>query len=144
MFFRRERPKVITFEERLDALTKAGFAVERLGSGRARVVREGVAAVVESGDQGQPRLAERAGLLIGNAVGTLVDGGFQKFFRTPDGRKQPAQAAELRAIHCFQEGLREALGMTTLYNEALGTVSTRYLYDRVKDRDHGVPKRPWE
>jgi hypothetical protein len=40
--------------------------------------------------------------------------------------------------------LREGLGLTSLYNEALGTVSTQYLYDRVKDRDHGVPKRAWE
>ena len=31
-----------------------------------------------------------------------------------------------------------------LYNESLGTVSTFYLYDRVKDRDKGVPKRVWE
>jgi hypothetical protein len=31
-----------------------------------------------------------------------------------------------------------------LYNESLGTVSTFYLYDRVQDRDRGVPKRAWE
>ena len=29
-------------------------------------------------------------------------------------------------------------------DQALGTVSTFYLYDRVKDRDRGVPKRVWE
>ena len=29
-------------------------------------------------------------------------------------------------------------------NQSLGTVSTFYLYDRVKDRDRGVPKRAWE
>jgi hypothetical protein len=34
--------------------------------------------------------------------------------------------------------------LETLYNEALGTVSTYYVYDRVKDRDRGVPKRAWE
>jgi hypothetical protein len=34
--------------------------------------------------------------------------------------------------------------MESLYNESLGTVSTFYMYDRVKDRDRGVPKRAWE
>jgi len=43
-----------------------------------------------------------------------------------------------------QEDLREALGQISLYNEALGTVSTFYLYDRVRNRDKGVPKRAWE
>ena len=53
-------------------------------------------------------------------------------------------AEELKGVHEFQEDLREALGLESLYNESLGTVSTQYLYDRVKDRDRGAPKRPWE
>ena len=69
---------------------------------------------------------------------------FQKFFLAPGGQKKPALASELRDIHEFEEDLREALGLVSLYNESLGTVSTEYLYDRVQGRDHGVPKRPWE
>jgi hypothetical protein len=53
-------------------------------------------------------------------------------------------ADELKALHNFEEDLREGLGEDSLYNESLGTVSTFYLYDRVKDRDAGVPKRVWE
>ena len=34
-------------------------------------------------------------------------------------------------------------GLNGLYNESLGTVSTYYIYDRVKDRDRGV-KRIWD
>ena len=59
-------------------------------------------------------------------------------------QRKPALAEELKAIHDFEEDLREALGMKSLYNESLGTVSTFYQYDRVKDRDRGVPKRAWE
>ena len=81
---------------------------------------------------------------MGSEIGSLVDGGYQKFFRTPSGKTKPATAAELKAIHDFEEDLKEALGLESLYNESLGTVSTFYLYDRVKDRDHGVPKRVWE
>ncbi len=81
---------------------------------------------------------------MGDEVGYLVDGGFQKFFRTVSGRERPATAEDLKVLHDFEEDLRESLGLTSLYNESLGTVSTYYLYDRVKDRDHGVPKRAWE
>jgi hypothetical protein len=50
-------------------------------------------------------------------------------------------------MHSFSEELKEALGLTSLYNESLGTVSESYHYDRVKDRDlpeKSRPKRPWE
>ncbi len=73
-----------------------------------------------------------------------MDGGYQNFFRAPDGRRQPAIAGELQALHDFEEDLKEALGEESYYNDSLGTVSSYYQYDRVKDRDRGVPKRTWE
>ena len=36
------------------------------------------------------------------------------------------------------------LGLTSLYNQSLGSVSNVYLYDRVKGRDSDAPKKPWE
>ena len=60
------------------------------------------------------------------------------------GKKMPAQAEQLAAIQNFQEDLREALGMTSLYNEAMGTVSNKYLYDRVEGRDKGKHDKPWQ
>jgi hypothetical protein len=145
MFFRREQPKELTSEERMEQVVQAGFEVQPLVGGRKwRIRREGCAAIVENVPDGTPRVIERAGLLIGDEVGALVDGGFQKFFQTPSGKRQPALASQLKALHDFEEDLREALGQESLYNEALGTVSTYYLYDRVKGRDQGVPKRAWE
>jgi len=143
MFFRRARPKQYTFQERLDAAKSKGFSVGAADSGRVRVSRGCVAAVIEDTGSG-PHIVERAGVIIANEIGALVDGGFQKFFQTPSGKRKPALADELKAIHEFQEDLREALGMESLYNESLGTVSTYYKYDRLKDRDSGVPKRAWE
>jgi hypothetical protein len=143
MFFRRTPPQAITFDQRLEALRRAGFTVSDAPGGRVMVLREGCAAVLEDRD-GSPQVVERAGILLDGGIAKLVDGGFQKFFLAPDGRKKPALAAELKAVHKFQEDLREALGMVSLYNESLGTVSTRYLYDRVQDRDRGGPKRPWD
>jgi hypothetical protein len=143
MFFRRERKKQLTFQERLDAARAAGFTLVAADNGRVRVARGPVAAVIEDAG-GLPRVTERAGITVGNEIASLVDGGFQKFFQAPSGKRKPALADELKAIHAFQEDLREALGMESLYNESLGTVSTFYQYDRLKDRDHGVPKRAWE
>lgn len=144
MFFRRERPKELTFDQRLEELRKAGFTVTPAGAARVTVSRDGCAAVLENAPEAAPRVAERAGILMAGGIGKLVDGGFQKFFLAPNGQRKPALASELKAVHAFQEDLREALGLVSLYNESLGTVSTEYLYDRVHDRDRGVPKRPWE
>jgi hypothetical protein len=143
MFFRRAIPKQPTFQDRLDAAKAAGFTLTAMDGGRTRVSRDTVAVVLEDAS-GVPRVVERAGVIMGNEIGALVDGGFQKFFQTPSGRRKPALAGDLKAIHEFQEDLREALGLESLYNESLGTVSTYYQYDRLKDRDRGVPKRAWE
>jgi hypothetical protein len=143
MFFRRERPKVRTFSERVDALKSAGFTVASQGSG-VRVSRGETAVDLTQSAGGDYRIEERAGILMGAEIGVLVDGGFQKFFQTPSGKRKPATANHLQDLHDFEEDLKESLGETSLYNNSLGTVSTLYQYDRVKDRDRGVPKRAWD
>ena len=143
MFFRRQRPTEITFQDRLGNLKRAGFSVTPRSDGTV-LVSKGECAVALHETGGQIRRAQLAGILMGDEIGSLVDGGYQKFFRTPSGKTKPALASELKAIHDFEEDLKEALGLESLYNESLGTVSTYYLYDRVKDRDSGVPKRVWE
>jgi hypothetical protein len=143
MFFRRERPKNPTFQERVDNLRRAGFTAAPAAGGATRVSRGDVAVDLRE-ESGRVQMVGDAGVLIGNEIGVLVDGGFQKFFRTPTGAKRPALADDLQALHDFDEDLKEGLGEESYYNESLGTVSTYYLYDRVKDRDRGVPRRVWE
>ena len=143
MFFRRERPKNPTFNERLENLRRAGFTVEPAEGSAVRVSR-GECATVLAETGGQVRVKAAAGIRMNGEIGALVDGGYQKFFRTPSGKQRPALADELKAIHDFEEDLREGLGEQSYYNESLGTVSTYYLYDRLTDRDRGVPKRAWE
>lgn len=143
MFFRRERPKNPTFSERMDRLRSTGFTVAAGPSGATRVSREDCAVdLKENADS--VRAINRAGILLRDEIAVLVDGGYQKFFRTPSGKTRPATADALKALHDFEEDVREGLGQESLYNESLGTVSTFYMYDRVKDRDRGVPKRIWE
>ena len=143
MFFRRERPKNPTFQERIENLRRIGFTAAPAPGGATRVSRANLAVDLRE-ESGSVQMAGDAGVMVGNEIGVLVDGGFQKFFRTPSGVERPALAEDLKALHDFDEYLKEGLGKESLYNESLGTVSTYYLYDRVKDRDRGVPRRVWE
>ncbi len=143
MFFRREKPRQRTFSELVDGLKEFGFTTQTLGGGSAKVSKLGCAAILKDSGQEHPEVG-KAGIVAGDEIGLLVDGGFQKFFLTPSGKKVPALAVHLKAIHDFQEDLKEGLGMTSLYNQSLGTTCDIHYYDRVKDRDHGTPTRPWE
>jgi hypothetical protein len=143
MFFRREKPSNPSFSDRMDSLRKSGFAVTQRGAGLMRVTRGAFA--VDLKDVNNSVHGEgRAGIAMGDEIGSLIDGGYQKFFRTPSGKQKPALADELKGLHDFEEDVKEALGQESYYNESLGTVSTFYLYDRVQNRDTGVPKRVWD
>jgi hypothetical protein len=86
------------------------------------------------------------GYLIGSEISKLVNRGYQQFLKTAK-TEVPATADHLKALQQFTEELKEGLGLPSLYNESLGTVSESYHYDRVKDRDKPKadrPKRPWE
>ena len=142
MFFRREKPHEPTFAERIAALKNFGFSSKSLDSRRAQVMRDGIAAIVEDRPAERPHV-NKAGLLLGDDIGLLVNRGYQVFWRTPAGKHVPALATQLKALHNFEEDLKEGLGLPSLYNESLGTTSDLHLYDRVEDRDQGIHK-PWE
>jgi len=145
MFFRRERTKQLTFDDQMSAARAAGFKTESAAGGTTLIERNGVAALVQpAGPDGAVKFLERAGVVMGKEIGSLTDGGFQKFFTTPSGKRKPALAEELKEIQNFQEDLREAMGLTSLYNESLGTVSNIYIYDRVEGRDAGRHNKPWD
>ncbi len=142
MFFRREKTRVLSFDEHIQLLKQAGFGAQP-ASGGTRITKGHCGAILKDAGGAQPEIG-KAGIVIGDEIGNLVDGGYQKFLQTPTGRKEPAQASHLKALHDFEEDLKESLGLTSLYNQSLGTTSDLHLYDRVRDRDRGVPKRPWE
>jgi hypothetical protein len=116
-------------------LRTTGFAVSEQDQRRFLVSRDGCAAILEDLG-GTPRFSISPGLIQGNAIARLVDAGFQKFWQV-DRRRFPARAEELKALHGFEQDLRAALGATTLYNQALGTVSSKYVYDRLEGREPG-------
>src|SRR5579863_6423557 len=137
-----------TYDEAMAWLRENGFEVMEVPSNPNRVFvkKYGCSAAIERSNSGGVKLFAKPGYLIGGEIARLVDKGFQKFLKTSKS-EVPASADHLKAIHQFSEELREGSGSTSLYNEALGTVSDRYQYDRVKDRDEPAPerpKRPWE
>lgn len=143
MFFRREKPRPLSFDEYLTRVKSYGIDAQTMGPDRARVTRANCAAILESVTNASPRIAE-TGIAIGGEIGALWNAGNQMFLATPSGRKVPARADQLTALHAFEEDLREALGIESLYNESLGTTSARHMYDRIEDRDSDAPKKPWE
>lgn len=106
------------------------------GAGQVRVSKYGCAAVLEATASGELRFTVRPGRLVGDRIAHLLDRGFQKFWQDEQ-RVLPALAEQLQSLADFQRDLREVMGMTTLYNEALGTVSSRYVYDRLEGREKG-------
>jgi hypothetical protein len=143
MFFRRETPREPGFKERLESLKNLGFTVNFLNAGHARVSRAGIGAIVEDRPAQRPHV-NRAGFMIGDEIGLLVNAGYQMFWKTPSGRRVPAQASQLKSLHNFEEDMKEGLGLPSLYNESLGTTSDLHLYDRVENRDEGDAHKPWQ
>ena len=110
MFFRRERPKNPTFSERLDQLRQAGFSVTPLPAGGVRVSRADCAVDLKEEADSVRAIAGRAGILMGER--DRGPGGWRLSEVLPDafGKKKPATADELKALHDFEEDLQEASG----------------------------------
>jgi hypothetical protein len=142
MFFRRVTPHEPTFAERIENLKKFGFTAETNEPRQAVVTRDGIGAVLEDRPGQRPHV-NKAGLIADCEIGALVNGGYQMFWKTATGRRVPALAHQLKNLHNFEEDLKEGLGLTSLYNESLGTTSDLHLYDRVEHRDQGDGDRPW-
>ena len=95
MFFRNEKPKVPSFEERIAGLKEFGFASKSESAGRSLVTRGGCAAVVEDLGAGKVAIG-KAGVLVGGEIALLIHGGYQMFLRTPSGKEVPALAPHLK------------------------------------------------
>ncbi len=109
--------------------------------------KHGVGAVLVPGlSKEEPvAFAIHPGALIKGEVARLLDRGYQKFIKTSQ-YELPATAAQLQSLHTFSEEVKLLIGDVSLYNEALGTTSDLYEYDRLKGREAVQPSagRPWE
>lgn len=129
-----------TFNDVLSLLGSQRFDVAPAQEGSKRtpnafqVRKYGCAAEIAAAPDGTVELLVRPGCVLGGEISRLLDRGYQKFLKTSK-VEIPATADHLRSLHEFSEELNEAAGGTTLYNQALGTTSDVYNYDRVKGRE---------
>jgi|SRR5579862_7311658 hypothetical protein len=140
--------EVRTYEDALNWLRDHGFDLLEAPGTQARVFLKKYncsAAIQKDGVDGV-KIFAYPGCLIGSEISKLVNKGYQQFLKTSK-TEVPATADHLKALQQFTEELKEGLGLPTLYNESLGTVSSSYHYDRIENRDKPKadrPKRPWE
>ena len=140
------KKKERTYDEALSWLREHGFDIlEAPGtSNRVFLKKNNCSAAIEKDGEKGVKLFAYPGYLIGGEISKLVNRGYQQFLKTTK-TEVPATADHLRALHDFSEELKQALGMTSLYNESLGTVSENYTYDRVDGREAAERKpRPWD
>jgi hypothetical protein len=137
-----------TYEEAVSWLRDHGFDLIEAPGTKARVFlkKYNVSAAIQKEGEDGVKIFAYPGYLVGSEISKLVNRGYQQFLKTAK-NEIPATADHLKALHDFAEELKEALGLPSLYNESLGTVSEAYQYDRIVDRDKAQadrPKRPWE
>ena len=136
----KKKQKQKTFEDAVAYLRAHAFDVQQdaAAASRVEVRKYDCGAVLTRGTNESTLYTKRPGCIMGGEIATIVDRGYQKFLHTSRG-EFPATADHLRALHQFTEELHEAAGTIDLYNEALGTVSDLYLYDRLKGRENTTP-----
>src|SRR5215468_6461461 len=137
-----------TYDEALAWFREHGFDVlEAPGTtGRVFLKKHGVSAAIQKDGESGIKIFAYPGYLVGSEISKLVNKGYQQFLKTSK-TEVPATADHLKALQQFTEELKEAIGLPSLYNESLGTVSESYHYDRIVDRDKPETerkKRPWE
>ena len=137
-----------TYEEALAWLRENGFDITDAPGTNSRVFlrKYNVSAAIERISDDGVKIFAYPGCLIGSEISKLVNKGYQQFLKTSK-TEVPATAEQLKSLQSFSEELKVALGLPSLYNESLGTVSESYRYDRVENRDKAPvdrPKRPWE
>ena len=137
-----------SYEEALNWLRDHGFdLIEAPGTqGRVFLKKYSCSAAIQKNGDDNVKIFAYPGYLIGSEISKLINRGYQQFLKTAK-TEVPATADHLKALQQFTEELKEGLGLPSLYNESLGTVSDSYQYDRIEERDKPKAerkKRPWE
>jgi hypothetical protein len=141
------KSRIPNFDQTLEILRAHSFDVAPFAgvAGSVLVTKHGAGAVLVPAKHAPVAFWERPGAVFGRQVARLLDRGYQKFLKTSQ-YEFPATATQLQAIHLFSEELSQLTGAISLYNEALGTTSDLYEYDRLQGREAAepAPVQPWE
>lgn len=125
-------------QPQVESLSGKGFLVRSSG-GVVRIERYGCGAELRKTPEGLYQMTVLPSIMYEGQFARLWDAGYQKFLITHENKKVPIRVNQLQDLRRFNEELRNALGVPTYYNEALGSVSHVTAYDRVKGRAGDVP-----
>jgi len=125
-------------QPQVESLSAKGFLVRSSG-GVVRIEKYGCGAELRKEPRGGYRMTIIPSIMLQGQFTHLWDAGYQKFLLTNEGRKYPIRVTQLGDLRRFNEELRDALGVPTYYNEALGSTCHYSVYDRVKGRPGDVP-----
>lgn len=125
-------------QAQVESLGAMGFTVRSSG-GVVRIEKYNCGAELRKEPQGDYQMTIIPSIMMQGQFTHLWDAGYQKFLLTHDGRKFPVRVNQLGDLRRFNEELRTALGVSTYYNEALGSTCHYSVYDRVKGRIGDVP-----
>lgn len=125
-------------QAQIESLSAKGFLVRSSG-GVVRIERYGCGAELRKTPDGPYQMTILPSIMFEGQFTRLWDAGYQKFLLTHDAKKVPIRVNQLGDLRRFNEELRTALGVSTYYNEALGSTCHVTVYDRVKGRPGDIP-----
>ncbi|HTR48404.1 MAG TPA: hypothetical protein VMM16_13565 [Verrucomicrobiae bacterium] len=129
--------KVFT-QAQIESLGTKGFVVRSSG-GVVRIEKYNCGAELRKEPNGGFQMTIIPSIMLQGQFTHLWDAGYQKFLLSSEGKKFPVRVNQLGDLRRFNEELRTALGVSTYYNEALGSTCHYSVYDRVKGRQGDVP-----
>lgn len=125
-------------QAQIESLSSKGFLVRSSG-GVVRIEKYDCGAELRKKSEGAYQMTLLPAIMYQGQFTRLWDAGYQKFLLTHDNRKVPVRVNQLADLRRFNEELRTALGVSTYYNEALGSTCHVTVYDRVKGRPGDIP-----
>ncbi len=113
---------------------QAGFTVSAAQPGRLELKKSGFVAHLER--HGANWLQSGPPYFLTHGIPCeLEDRGYQKFWLSkPENKRFPIRKVELERLQRFDQEVRYIVGTTSLYNESLGSVNARTVYDRLTGR----------
>ncbi len=126
--------KTVSIQDVRKLFEQAGFTVAMAVDGRVEVKKSCCSAFIGN-DGGKAIYLQPPYFVVQGLRCELEDRGYQKFwFAKAENRRFPIRKTDLEVLHRFDEEVRFALGLTSLYNEALGSTNARTVYDRLDGR----------
>lgn len=126
--------QTVTAQDIQKQFEQAGFVVTKAPRIRLEVRKSGCVAYLGN-EAGKVVYIAPPYFVVRGINCELEDRGYQKFwYAQAENKRFPIRKVELESLHRFDEEVRYVLGLTSLYNQSLGSTNARTVYDRLTGR----------